>query len=105
MADETDPLAEPRLLNDVGRGMGRPFKRGQSGNPGGRRKGSKNHTTVMLDALAEGAANKIMQAVLTAAEQGDLEACRLVLSRLWIARRSRPVRIELPAIDNPQDAL
>jgi len=35
---------------------GKPFKKGQNGNPGGRPKGTRNKTTLAIEALLDGEA-------------------------------------------------
>jgi hypothetical protein len=80
------------------------FKPGASGNPKGRPKGSRNKVTVELDALAEQTAPYVLKAALKAAISGDVAAQKLILERLWPARKGRPVRIKLPTIETAADA-
>lgn len=80
------------------RGRGRPFQPGQSGNPSGRPAGSRNATTLAVEALMEGQADAITQRVVNAALAGDMSAIKLVMDRVAPARKSRPIRIDLPAI-------
>jgi hypothetical protein len=104
MADDSDP--------PVVKTGGRPFKpeqgrwkKGQSGNPKGRPPGPSK-TTAFWDAVANDRADKIITAVLNAAQNGDVAAARLVLDRIWLPRRGRPLaNIDLPLIDDPDDAL
>jgi hypothetical protein len=58
---------------------GRPF---QPGNPG-RPIGSKNRTTQILEGLAEGEAEQILQTVLEKAKAGDDACLRMLMDRLW----------------------
>ena len=81
------------------------FQPGQSGNPNGRPKGSRGRSTAILDAMAEGASEKIMQMVLDAAEAGDLDAARIVLTRIWTPRKGRPIAFALPPIRSAADTL
>ena len=78
------------------RGSGRQFKPGQSGNPAGRPTGSRNATTLAVEALLEGQAEAITQRVVNAALEGDLSAIKMVLDRVAPARKSRPVIIDIP---------
>lgn len=72
------------------------WRPGQSGNPAGRRRGSRNKATLLALSLMEDAASEITQAVITAARTGDLTAAKLVLERLAPPLRERPISIELP---------
>lgn len=79
-------------------------QKGTSGNPTGRRPGSRNKATLILDALADGEAQAVLEAVLQRAKGGDMQAAALVLSRIWPVPRGRPVAFGLPPIDTPADA-
>ena len=78
------------------RGSGRQFKPGQSGNPAGRPRGSRNATTLAVEALLEGEAEAITRRVVNAALDGDMTAIKLVMDRVAPARKSRPIQIDLP---------
>ena len=82
------------------RGPGRPFQPGQSGNPGGRPVGSKNTTTLAVEALLDGEAEAITRRAINAAMAGDMTAIKLVLDRVAPARKSRPIHIDLPDVSN-----
>jgi hypothetical protein len=87
------------------RKRGRPFPKGTSGNRRGRPLGSRNRATVLLDAMAEGQAQAVLQQVLTAALAGDLRAAELILTRVWALRKGRPLRLDLPRIHSAADLL
>jgi hypothetical protein len=91
------------------RGPGRPFQKGQSGNPRGRLPGTRNHATVMAEKLFEGAIENVCETVISKANAGDMTAARLVFERLIPARRDRPVTFQLPKIacaaDGPRRSL
>jgi len=80
---------------------GRPFK---SGNPG-RPPGSKNKTTQTLEQLAEGQAEQIVQKTIDQALAGDVSCQRLLLDRIWPARKAQPIDVTIPPINSSQDAL
>jgi hypothetical protein len=80
---------------------GRPF---QSGNPG-RPLGSKNRVTQTLEQLAEGQAEQIFQKVSEGALAGDVACQKMVLDRIWPARKAQPINVTLPPINSSQDVL
>jgi hypothetical protein len=80
---------------------GRPF---QSGNPG-RPAGSKNRTTQLLEQLAEGEAEEIINKVLENAKAGDPACLRMLMDRLWPPRRGRPVKLDTPPLKTSTDVL
>lgn len=77
------------------------FKPGQSGNPKGRAPGSRNRVLEALDLIGAEAAKDILEATINAAKRGNSRAAELLLLRLWPARKSRPVVLDLPPIDTP----
>ena len=86
------------------RGPDGRFREGQSGNPAGRRPGSRNRASLVLDALAEGEAEAVLEAMVRRAKEGDLKAAELVLARAWPVRKGRPVALDLPAVDTASGA-
>jgi hypothetical protein len=79
-------------------------KRFQPGNPG-RPPGSRNKTTLALEALLDGEAEEIARKAIEMAKEGDATAMRLVLDRLLPPRRDRPVNFALPKLETPVDAV
>jgi hypothetical protein len=90
--------------NTAGQQRGRPFEKGKSGNPSGRPKGSRNATTVALEALLDGQAQALTQKAIDLALTGDMAALRLCLDRILPPRKDRPVSFALPTINSAQDA-
>jgi hypothetical protein len=84
---------------------GRPFEPGNSGNPQGRPKGSRNKMTMALEALLDGEGDAITRKAIEKALDGEMAALRLCLDRILPARRDRPVAFELPKIKTAADAL
>ncbi len=80
---------------------GRPFK---SGNPG-RPPGSKNKITQALEQMAAGQAPQIVQKTIDQALAGDVSCQRLLLDRIWPARKAQPIDVTIPPINSSQDAL
>lgn len=80
------------------------FKPGQSGNPGGRAKGSRNRTTIAMEALLDGEAKALTRKAIELAKSGDITALRLCLDRVLPPRKDRPIVFEMPAIESIEDA-
>jgi hypothetical protein len=77
---------------------GRPFKKGQSGNPKGRPKGSQNKTTLVAQTLLYGQAEALVKKVVQLALEGDLTCLRICLERLVPLKKDAPIEIDLPNI-------
>ena len=83
------------------RGSGRPFAKGQSGNPAGRPPGSRNRATLLAEQLLDGEAPALAGQAMALA--GDAAAMRLCLDRIIAPRRERPVQVALPSVRNAAD--
>ncbi len=70
------------------------FKRGQSGNPSGRPKGSKDKRTA-LRALLEPHAEKLVEKAVALALEGDSTALRLCIDRIIPAYRSVDIPVSI----------
>lgn len=79
------------------------FKRGQSGNPAGRRAGTRSKALLALDALAEGEADAIAKAMIEKAKEGDTTAGRMLLERIWPVRKGRGITFDLPEVTKADD--
>jgi Family of unknown function (DUF5681) len=90
--------------NTAGKQRGKPFRKGQSGNPDGRPKGSRNVTTVALESLLDGQATALTQKAIDLALTGDMAALRLCLDRILPPRKDRPLTFNFPAITNAAEA-
>lgn len=73
------------------------FKPGQSGNPKGRKPGTRNRATLAAQALLEGEAEALTRTAVELALSGDTTALRLCLERLTPLCRERC----LPALKLP----
>ena len=80
------------------------FQPGHPGGPG-RPAGSRNKATLVLDKIADDAGEDILNAMVGAAKSGDMTAAAHVLSRIWPARKSRPIALTLPAIQSASDVV
>jgi hypothetical protein len=72
------------------------WKPGQSGNPKGKPKGSRNRMTLVALAAMEEGADAIARKVVEMAKNGDIPAARLVLERLVPPAKERPISLTLP---------
>jgi len=77
---------------------GKPFQKGQSGNPNGRPLGARNQRTLALEELMDGEIEAITRKAIEAAKAGDIAAIRLVMDRVLPPARSRPISIDLPVL-------
>jgi Family of unknown function (DUF5681) len=81
------------------------FKPGQSGNPAGKPKGTRNATTLALEALLDGQASALTQKAINLALAGDMAALRLCLDRILPPRKDSPVAFDLPEMKTLNDAV
>jgi len=84
---------------------GSQFQPGQSGNPGGRPRGSRNKSTLLAEAMLEGEAETIALRLIGKVRAGDSAALRLLVERLVPRRRHQPVQFDLPVVESAADAL
>ena len=93
---------------NAGRDAERPphlFKPGQSGNPAGKKPGTRNRATRALEELLEGQQGEALtQKAIDMALAGDTVALKLCLERIYPVRKDRPVTFALPPITSARDA-
>jgi len=82
---------------------GKPFPKGQSGNPKGKAKGCRNHATRVVQALLEGESVAITRKLIDLALGGDVTCLRLCIERLCPVRRDSPMKVTLPAVEIAKD--
>ena len=82
-----------------------PFRKGESGNPAGRPRGSRNRATLLMESLLADDAEAIGRKAIEMAKQGDMAAIRLCMDRLSPPRKGEPVAFELPPLDKPADSV
>lgn len=82
---------------------GRPFVKGQSGNPRGKPKGVRNRATLAAEALLDGEAEALTRKAVEMALGGDVMALRLCLERLVPPRKERPLSFALPPVASVED--
>jgi hypothetical protein len=83
--------------------MATQFEPGRSGNPGGRPKGSRNRSTMALEAIFDGESEALTRKVIELAKDGDTVALRMCMDRLMPVRKDRPITFTLPDIESPAD--
>ena len=86
-----------------GRVRGRPFEKGRSGNPLGRRVGCRNKTTIAAASLLAGEAEALTRKAVELALGGDPTALRLCIERVLPQCRERAVKFALPPIESAAD--
>ncbi len=96
-------MTETAAAKQRRRGRGRPFERGQSGNPAGKPPGARHRITVLAETLMADDAEAVVRAVVAAAKGGDMTAARLILDRISPPRRGCPVSFKLPTIETAAD--
>jgi Family of unknown function (DUF5681) len=96
-------MAANPLQKQPARGEGKRFEKGRSGNPAGRRPGSRNAATRAAEALLDGEAAALTRKAVEMALGGDPAAMRLCLERVLAPRRERTVEFALPEIRGAAD--
>jgi hypothetical protein len=95
-----NPLLKQRKRHKPG--PGRPFQKGQSGNPVGRPVGSRNAATQLAEALLDGEAEALTRKLVELALEGDPAMLRLAVERI-VPRRARTRPFPLPEINSAAD--
>lgn len=77
---------------------GSAWKKGQSGNPAGKQRGTLNKMTLLAMTLLGRDLETITEMVITAAKGGDMQAARFIIERMVPTMRERPINLELPDV-------
>jgi len=93
-------MSDLLLPKPPGRARGRPFEKGRSGNPAGRRRGSRNKATLAAAALLAGESEALTRKAVEMALGGDPTAMRLCMERVLPPCRERTVKFSLPPIES-----
>jgi hypothetical protein len=88
-----------QITNGTPAVRGRPFVKGN----GGRRHGSKNKNSLILEALSDSEKERLVRKGIELAEAGDVSMLKFFLSR--ILPRERTVTIDLPKMETADDAV
>ena len=89
--------------NSKPKSQNRQWPKGVSGNPAGRPRGSRNQTTLVMEALLEEGAEQLISKAMSMALAGDIAAMRLCVERILPARRDRLVHLDLPPIGSTKE--
>jgi len=73
------------------------FQKGQSGNPKGKIKGTKNRATIAAEQLLQDLDN-ICRKLVEESLSGNMQAIKLVLDRVMPSRRDRVIDVQLPKL-------
>ena len=68
----------------------------------GRRLGSRNRSTLLLEAIGEEGIAAVVRKVVDAAQYGNMRAASILLARAWPCSRSRPVVLDLPPVETAE---
>jgi Family of unknown function (DUF5681) len=79
------------------------FRKGQSGNPSGRRTGVRNKATEAAEQFLDGEAEALTRKAVELALEGEASALRPCLERIIPPRRGRPVKLGLPRVRGAAD--
>ena len=81
------------------------FRPGTSGNPAGKKPGTRNRATILKEALRDGEDTAVARIVIDKALAGDAVAARFLLERLEPKPRGRPIHLEIPQGESPAGAV
>ena len=77
--------------------MGGKFVKGQSGNPAGRPKGSRNRMSVLRESLVTVTeAREVVAKLVESAKAGDTQAASILMDRLWPKLKSQAPALAVP---------
>jgi len=80
------------------------FKPGQSGNPHGRPKGTKNKATIIAQSLLDREAEKLVSHLIKRALAGDSTCLKLCIERLIPPKKQdTPIHLEIPVSSDHND--
>ena len=74
------------------------WKKGESGNPAGKKPGTRHKVTLAVEKLLDGEGEELTRKAIEIAKEGDLTALKLCLERICPPRKSRPISIDLPDV-------
>ncbi len=83
--------------------QGGRIQKGQSGNPNGKPKGTRNRTTVIAQGLIDGQAETLVRKVVELALDAAPTRLRICLERLVAPKKDEPLEVSLPAVGTVTD--
>jgi len=83
---------------NTGRKQDGTFAPGCSGNPRGKRPGTRHKVTLACEELLRGEAEKITRVAIERALEGDTVALKICLDRLFPVPKDGPLKVALPKI-------
>jgi hypothetical protein len=100
---ENKLMTADNLVEEQKKQRGRPFVKGQSGNPAGRPRRPRSDAANAVQSALEGEAEALGSKAVELALSGDTAALRLCLDRLMPSRRDRVVPLALPPVRGAGD--
>lgn len=100
-----DDMTEPNSENAGDMQARGRFRPGISGNPAGKKPGTRHRVTRLVEKLLDGEAKTLTRKAIDLALEGDVTALRLCLERIAPVRKGRTVALDLPNIEKPEDVL
>src|SRR2546423_15709363 len=82
---------------------GRSFLKGISGNPAGKRPGTRNRATIIAEEMLDCETRPLLRGAIDDAKGGDGVMTRFCIGRILPPRRERPVRFDLPPVKSAAD--
>jgi len=101
---EMPSMPADSLQMQVERNESGQFVKGQSGNPAGREKGTRNQATMLAEQLFDGAVGAIINKTVAMSLEGNVKALDIAVRRIIAPRRYRPCDFALPALNTAADA-
>ena len=80
------------------------FKPGQSGNPAGKKPGTRHKATRLAESLLDSQVKELVEKCVEMALSGNGQAMKICMDRLISVRKDRPISLAPPQLENAEDA-
>ncbi|WP_425909840.1 DUF5681 domain-containing protein [Nitrobacter sp. TKz-YC02] len=80
-------------------------RRGTSGNPSGRKPGTRNRATILIESMSEDDRAAIVDKIIRQAKRGDRASQKLIVDRIEPPRKGRAAPVALPTIKTAGDVV